>query len=263
MRRFPVRAAVLSSTLALTLAACASPAVTLRLSYPAGKVRTYRVTATVFQKIDVATLQDTETIKLEATSRIEVLDVGTGGATLKVTVTPSSLTRNGTKAELPQVQEVTVQVGEDGSIARVDAPRGAQVNPEDIIGVAPLIGATLPTGRLHLGDRWSRDLPPQREGMKAGVQQGRLAAYRVVQDRRCAVVTLDARRPLTLTRQAAGTQLNLSGTEVTATEISIDFAEGFPVLVEAEAEGSFAVQGAPSKPGDVIIRTQTELRLMP
>jgi hypothetical protein len=249
--------------LTLLLAACASPAVTLRLRYPVGKVRTYRVTATVLQKIDVATLQDTETIELEATSRVEVIDVGTGGATLKVTVTPTRLERNGKKADLPEVQEVSVQVSEDGTIAGVQSPRGGQVSPDDIIGVAPLIGATLPTGRVRLGDRWRRTLAaPPAENAKAGVQLGRLAAYRVVDEHRCAVVELDSRRPLTLTRQAAGTQLNLTGTEVTATQVSIDIADGFPVLVEAEAEGSFAVQGAPSKPGDVIIRTKTELRLV-
>lgn len=257
MRRLAASAAVLG----LLLAACASPAVTLRLRFPVGKVRTYIVKATVFQDIDVATLQDTETIELEATSRLEVLDVGSGGATLKVTVTPTLLTRNGKKAELPAVQDVTVQVGEDGTIAGVQSPRGAQVNPDDIVGVAPLIGAALPVGRVHLGDRWTRTLRPPSSNAKPGVQQGRLAAYRVVDDRDCAVVELDARRTLTLSRQAAGTQLNLSGTEVTATQISIDFAEGFPVLVTAQAEGSFAVQGAPSKPGDVIIRTTTELRL--
>jgi hypothetical protein len=258
----PFRRAALAVVLALTVAACASPAVTLRLRYPAGKVRTYRVTATVFQKIDVADLQDTETIELEATSRVEVLDVGTGGATLKVTVTPTRLERNGKKADLPDVQEVTVQVGEDGTVAGVQGPKGTQVRPDDILGVAPLIGAALPTKRLHLGERWSRTLPAPGEGAKPGVQQGRLAAYRVVDDHRCAVVELDGRRSLTLTRQAAGTQLNLAGTEVTATQVSIDIAEGFPVLVDAEAEGSFAVQGAPSKPGDVIIRTKTELRLV-
>jgi hypothetical protein len=261
MRRLPVRAA-LAATLALTLAACSSPAVTLRLRYPVGKVRTYRVTATVYQKIDVATLHDEETIELEATSRVEVLDVGTGGATLKVTVTPVRLTRNGRKADLPAVQEVSVQVGEDGSIAGVQAPRGAQIQTDDIVGVAPLIGAALPTGRVHLGDRWTRTLPPPGQGAKPGLQLGRLAAYRVVEDRRCAVVELDGRRSLTLTRQAAGTQLNLAGTEVTAKQVAIDYAEGFAVLVSAEAEGSFAVQGAPSKPGDVIIRTKTELRLI-
>lgn len=261
MHRLTVRAA-LAAALALTLAACASPAVTLRLRYPVGKVRTYQVSATVHQTINLPGLSDDEIIRLEATSRVEVLDVGTGGATLKVTVTPTRFERDGRKADLPEVQEVTVQVGEDGTIAGVQAPRGGQVRPDELVGVAPLIGASLPQGRVHLGDRWRRTLPAPAENAKTGVQLGRLAAYRVVDDRRCAVVELDSRRSLVLTRQAAGTQLNLSGPEVTATQISIDVAEGFPVRVEAEAEGRFAVQGAPSKPGDVIIRTKTVLRLL-
>ena len=247
---------------ALLLAACASPTVTLRLSYPIGKIRTYKVTAVIGQKIDVATLHDDETIQLEATSRLEIIDVGTTGATLKLTITPTRFERNGRRSEPPAPQEVMVQVGEDGAIAKVEAPGGQQVRPDDILGVAPLIGAVLPTGRVHLGSRWRRTLPAPAPGAARGVQTGRLAAYRVVNDRSCAILALDSRRSIRLTRQAAGQQLNLTGTEITASEVALDFSEGFPVRIRSEAEGRFAVQGAPSREGDVIIKTETTLVLV-
>ncbi|MBI4728304.1 MAG: hypothetical protein HY775_02195 [Acidobacteria bacterium] len=256
------RAVPVLLTLVLALSACAAPEIRLVHRFRPGEVRTYRLVAVASARLRAGAIDRTERTQLEATSRVEVLAAAGGGATLRLSVVPTALRRDGRRAEPLAPQEAVVVVGADGAVRRVESVGGLPAELSgDLEDLGPLLSSPLPAGRLHLGDRWRRSVPGA--SGRQGRERGRLAALRVVSGYRCAIIALEVRRPIIRSRSFGGTTLRLTGQDFSSIEMSFAFAEGFPVRVASVAVDTLAVSGVAGVGGSVDLRTETVLTLMP
>lgn len=257
-----MRRAGLAALLALAVASCAAPEFRLASRFSAGETREYRVVADAAVTISAAELTTTERTRLEARTRLTVEQVSSAGATLLMTITPQRLTRDGEPTDVPAEQRVRIQVATDGRIVGVTPAEGtAPLDAAEIEDLVPLIGPPLPSGRVHLADRWSRPLAAP-SGSPAGVQDARLAAVRVIDGYDCGIVSLSTRRPVARVREIAGATLRLEGVEYAAGEIAFAFREGFPVSIRSNSEARLAVSEGPAAGGGVVIRSTSVLTLV-
>jgi hypothetical protein len=242
----------------LLFAACAAPEIRLQPRFATGEVRDYRLVADAVVRIDAATTSQVERSQLIANTRLAVESVTAGVATILLTITPRSLTRDGKRSDVPAAQQVRMTVAADGRVTDV-TPLGQQTTLEtaDIEDLVPLIGPPVPRGRVHLADRWSR----RSSVSERGTQNARLAALRTVDGYDCAIVATSTRRPVSRERNLGGSTLRLDGVEYASGEISFAFAQGFPVSVKSDAEARLAVSGAGGQGGGVVISTVTTLTL--
>lgn len=249
--------------LALSLVAqgCAVPQIRLIHRFRPGEARTYRLVATADARIVAGATRRSERTTLEAVSRISVIAAGREGATLRLSVEPTLLRSGGREATPPAPQEAEVVVGPDGAIRAVRSigglPAGLSADLDDL---GPLLSTPLPTGVLHLGDRWRRST--EGAGGRPGLQRGRLAALRIEEGYDCAIVALELRRPIERSRAFGGIELRLVGNETSAVEIAFAFRDGFPVRVSSVGEGTFGIAGVAGARGTVRLRTETSLRLV-
>jgi hypothetical protein len=256
-----VRRLGLLIALALGFAACAAPELRLTSRFSSGEVRFYRVIADAEVTISAADLTSTERTRLEATTRLVVEQV-TPTTTLTMTITPVKLTRDGKQVDPPPEQQVVIELGRDGQIDRVTPAEGTgELDAAQIEDLVPLIGTPLPAGRVHLADRWTRPIPAA-SGTTGGVQEGRLAALKVVNGYDCGIVAISTRRPVVREREVAGTALRLEGVEYAAGEIAFAFREGLPVTVRSNGEARLAISGGPAAGGGVVIRSNSVLTLI-
>lgn len=253
------RAAVLLF-LALALAGCAAPEFRLQARFSPGEVRAYRLVADARVRVSAAGASQDERSRLIADTRLEVENITDGVATVVLTITPRSLTRDGKRADVPASQQVRITVSPDGSVGEVAPPVGSPqaLEAADVEDLVPLIGPPLPRGRVHLADRWSR----RPAGSSSGIQDARLASLRVVAGFDCAVVATSTRRPVSRERDIGGSPLTLRGVEYASGEIAFAFRQGLPITVRSQAEARLAVSGAGGQGGGVVISTLTSLTLV-
>jgi len=271
------RTAIASITLfGVLLAGCAAPEFRLQARFASGEVREYRLVADATVRITAGRTTTSERSHLVATTRIDVLGATASGATLTLTITPSSLTRSGKAATLPSPQQIRITVGGDGRVTQVTGA-GSQdaLESADVEDLVPLLGPPLPPGRVHLGDRWNGTtaLPapspsgtpltsPSPTPTPSGTNEARLAALRVVDDYDCAVVAISTRRPVVRDRTIGGTPFRLAGLEFAASEIAFAFREGLPVTVRSDSEAQLGISGGAAQGGSVVIATKTSLTLL-
>lgn len=251
--------------LLLLATSCATPPIRLSPSYPPGAVREYRLTADATTQIRVAARTNRERTRLVARSRIEVIGATGDETTLRLTLTPTSFRRDGRALEPPATQRAELVIGPDGAVRRITSVGGlpASIAGGNVDDLAPVIGAPLPGELLRLGATWTKALPaPSDSEIEPGVQRGRIAALRRVGGEDCAIVRLATRRPLVRERSVLGQPLRLSGPELSSSTISFAFRRGYPVLIETDAEGRFAVSTGTFTGGEVTIETRTRLELV-
>ena len=255
-----VRRVVILLCLGLVLAGCAAPEFRLQARFSPGEVRHYRLVADARVRVSAANASQVERSRLIADTRLEVEDLTGGVATVLLTITPRTLTRDGERAGVPASQQVRIRVSPEGRVTEVAPLGGAPQTLEatDIEDLVPLIGPPLPSGRVHLADRWSR----RPAGAASGFQNARLASLRVVDGFDCAVVATSTRRPVSRQRDIGGSPLTLRGIEYASGEIAFAFRHGLPVTVRSQAEARLAVSGAGGQGGGVVISTLTSLTLM-
>lgn len=240
-----------AAVLAVVLAACASPPMTLTPSLAAGQVRTYRMTSDVTSVIGVPGAGATDRTVLQATLTIRLT-----GTSATVTLTPTRFERDGKRADPPAPQTATLTFGEDGTITGV---KGETPQAELPLGGSPddlgaLLGITIRRGRIAVADRWRTALDP------SGERRSRVAALRYVTGRRCAIVESVATRPAERTRETNGTTLRLAGTETSIVQTAFALDDGLVASLDSTAEGTFTVAGAPQQ-GSVTIRSKTTMLL--
>jgi len=254
-----VRRAVILLCLGFVAASCAAPEFRLDPRFSAGEVRDYRLVADAVVRINAARSTQVERSHLVATTRLAVRSIDDGVATIILTITPRSLTRDGKGADLPAEQQVRMKVSAEGRVTEVTPLGGGEQTLEasDIEDLVPLIGPPLPRGRVHLADRWSR----RASTSESGTQDARLASLRRVADYDCAIVATSTRRPVSRERNLGGSTLRLEGVEFASGEIAFAFRQGFPVRVLSDSEARLAVSGGGSEGGGVVITTKTSLTL--
>jgi len=250
------RAAVLLLLVAPT--ACATPPVTLQHRFEPGASRVYRVEVETDTVIDAGGIDRTERETLQAESRLDVLETGAAGATVRLTITPERRTLDGEVVAAPAAQSAEVVIAPDGTVREVRrigglTPEVAGTDPDELIA---LLGPPLPQGRVRVAQRWRTPLPD------GGEQRGRVRSLRVVDGYDCAIVVLGTARRLERVRRAGGATVRLAGTETAATEIAFAFRDGFPVEVTTDAEARMQVLAGAVTGGDVVITTHTEIRLV-
>lgn len=253
----------LALTLALLCSACAAPEFRLASRFAPGEIREYRLISDAAVTISAADQTSTEKTRLVARTRLVVeRGVVGGGTTLTMTITPERLTRDGTAVERPPEQQVRIEVARDGDIDSLTPLEGTgELDAAEIEDLVPLIGPPLPGGRVHLTDRWSRELGGV-PGVPTGVQNARLAALRVIDGYDCGIVALSTRRPVVRENDVAGTTVRLEGIEYAAGEIAFAFREGFPVTIRSNGEARLAISEGPAAGGGVVIRSTTALTLL-
>jgi len=260
--------------LGLALAACAAPVFNLQARFSPREVREYRLVADANVRITAGRASTSELSRLVATTRIEVVDISGATTTLTLTLSPTSLTRDGKAAPVPAQQQIRLVVASDGRVTQVTGggDQNAPLEAADIEDLVPLIGPPLPPGRVHLGDRWSRSTStpgPSPSGTPSpiptastGTQEARLEALRVVEGYDCAVVAISTQRPVVRDRTVGGQPLRLEGVEFAASEIAFAFRLGVPVTVRSDSEARLAISGGGAQGGSVVIATKTALTLV-
>lgn len=246
--------------LALVVSSCAAPEFRLQARFSPREIRDYRLVADATVRINAAASSQEERSRLVAATRLQVESITDGVASILLTITPTSLTRDGKGSDLPAAQQVRMKVAADGRVTEV-APLGAPeqtLEAADVEDLVPLIGPPLPPGRVHLADRWTR----RSSAAQSGTQTARLASLRRIDDFDCAIVATSTRRPVSRERVLGGSALRLEGVEFASGEIAFAFGQGFPVSVRSNAEARLAVSGAGAEGGGVVIRTVTSLTLI-
>jgi len=259
--------------LALTLAACAAPAIRLSPSYAVGEKRTYRLTAVAHISSIIGGVRRTGTTELRARSIIEVLAQRGESTRVALTVTPLRLSRDAKDAVTPPEEKAELVIGADGTIQRLISVGGfpPQLSGIDISDIAPLLGAALPSTRLHVGSSWQRRLSApaveQQVGGSSpapsarGYESGSIAGLRRAHGYDCVVVSLSTRRPLVRDREVGGQPVRLSGTETAATENVFAFRLGFPVTIRTGARAVYQISNGSVSSGQITIDTDTVLDL--
>jgi hypothetical protein len=240
--------------------ACATQPIELKPVYTAGAERIYALRAETTITLDVPGNRRVEHTILEATSTVQVLALDGTDARVRLTLTPIRFERDGVTAEREE-QQVELVVAPDGSVRQIASVGGlpADLSP-NVEDLAPLLGLPLPSGRLRLGDTWSKTSAGL-TGSRPAVQTGVVSALRVEHDYDTVVLRVGTERPLTRTRTVEGTMISLSGTEFSSSEIAYAFRDGFPVRITTSAEGRFSIsEGGPSG-GTVTIETGSVLEL--
>jgi hypothetical protein len=267
------RAGIAIVTLVIALAGCAAPRFDLRARFATGEVREYRLVADATVRFSFGRAATSERSHLVATARIDVAATTGTGTTLLLTITPTTLTRDGKRATTPPPQQIRIGVDTDGRVTQVTgATDQTSLATADIEDLVPLIGPPLPSRRVHLGDRWSRaaalpgfspsPAPAPSPTATPGTQAARLAALRIVEGYRCAIVAISTRRPVVRERTIGGSPLRLEGLEFASSEIAFAFREGFPASVASDSEAHLGIAGGAAPGGSVIIATKTSLMLL-
>lgn len=241
----------------VSLAACATPPIRLAPRFSVGSSRTYALRAAAETTAGAAGITRSERTVLTGRSTIEVLSVQGDEATLRLTLTPTSFTRDGRAVTTPAEQRAELVAGPDGSIRRILTVGGLPVSiaGADIADLAPIVGIALPTSRVRIG----RPLPTPTGSAVPAIYQGRVDGVRVIDGYDCAIVELGTRRAIDRQRDIGGQQIRLEGTESAHSRIAFAFRAGFPVEIATDAEGVFDVAQAQ---GTVTIVTHTTLRLL-
>ena len=133
----------LAPLLLFVCVACATPPIRLSPSYPVGAVRTYKLTAEARTSISVAGRSRVEKTTLVARSRIEVIASTADESTIRLTLRPLELRRNGKPASRPEEQRAELTIAPDGTVRSISSVGDL---PADIAGgnvddLAPVIGA--------------------------------------------------------------------------------------------------------------------------
>lgn len=263
MRRLPLS---LSLSALLIASACATPPIVLTPSYEVGDARTYELEADAITTIDLGGGEQRQRTVLRARSVIEVIALDGEETTIRLTLTPTSFTRDGVEADPPARQRAELVVGPDGEVRSISSVGNV---PADIIGadvqdLAPLLGTPLPEGRVRLGDTWTTPMPAPSglPGARDGLERGRVSGARVVRGYDCAIVSLATRRPLVRERPVGGQTVRMAGTETSATEIAFAFRDGFAVEIHTTSDGIFDVGDGSFIGGTVTIASTTDLVLV-
>lgn len=182
--------------------------------------------------------------------------VSTGGeeTELHLSVRWDRYLRDGARSTPPAEQTADLIVGPDGRAVRITAIGGVPpaVAGADVSSIAPLLGPSLPTHRVHLGDRWTAN-----DALTSGArQEGRITALEVVGGYRCAIVRVGVQRPITRTQAVGQQQIELTGTEFSTSEIAFAFRSGFAVRVETAATARFTVRSATFSGGSLEVENQ-------
>lgn len=236
----------------LLAAACAAPPIRVTPAFPAGQQRTYALDASATTLTRTPAGERIERTRLRGRSVLDLVSIVEDGTRARIHLTPTSLTRGGRAVELPRPQVADVIIRHDGSIQvlGVDGVPGTllPVGAEDLAG---LLGPRLPGRALRPGERFT--LPNTR---------GRVAALRIEQGYRCAIVRLGTRRVVTRERQDAGRSVSLRGIETADAEVAFALREGFPVRIDTTAEAPLRVRTNGGDSGEIILRTVTSLTLI-
>ena len=257
-----MRRLLLGVSMLLVVSACAAPEFRLASRFAPGETREYRLVSDATVTISAAEVTSTERTRLQARTRLVVESVTGGTTTLMMTISPQRLTRDDTPVERPAEQRIRIVVGRTGDIDSLTPLEGTgQLDAAQIEDLVPLIGPPLPSGRVHLADRWTRQLAGA-PGIPSGVQNLRLSALRVIDGYDCGIVALSTRRPVARENEVAGTTVRLEGVEYGAGEIAFAFREGFPVSIRSNGEARLAISEGPAAGGGVVIRSTTALTLV-
>ena len=212
--------------------------------------------------IGVPGLESKDRTIMRADVVIRMGDGGAGKAT--VTITPTFFERAGRRADPPAAQTSRVTFDTTGTIIKLQGVTTAKAKDAGANEALPLagsaedlgamFGSTIRRGRVRIADRWRTAIG------SVGERRSRVAALRWVGGRRCAIVESIATRPVERTREAGGTVLRLAGTETSVVTTAFDFTAGFPASIDATADGTFTVAGAPQQ-GTISIRSKTTMTL--
>jgi hypothetical protein len=240
----------------LVTAACATPPIRLSPRFAVGTVRNYRMHAEAVTAVDTGGDVRSERTVLDARSMIEVLSLSGADAKIRLTLTPSSFTRDGAAVSPPAEQKVELLAGPDGAIKEVLTVGGLPVSiaGADIADLAPIIGLPLPSQRVRVG----APVPRPTTSTAPPIYQGRVSGLRVINGHDCAIIDLGTRRPISRERELDGQQVRLDGGETAHSRIAFAFREGYAVDITTDAEGVFSLSGQ----GRVTIVTHTTLKLI-
>ncbi|MFN2614622.1 MAG: hypothetical protein ABR552_07375 [Actinomycetota bacterium] len=253
MRRAPL--------ILVLLAACAAPRIALFPSFAVGSSRTYRVHTDATTVIDTGSTRTTSRTQLSATAKIEVVSVKDGKTTIRLTLEPQRYTKNGSPRTL-DTSTAELIVDEVGAIVAVSKVGGlpADTSATSVEDLAPIFGAPLPEGVVHVGQAWTRALGSATNSAGSGVQHGRVEALRRVGGYDCAILQLGTERPLSRRVSLEEQSIDLSGEEFSTAHMAFAYKRGFPVQIVTDAEAHFSIQTVAS--AGVTITSHTSLDLV-
>lgn len=239
-------------TLALLGSACATTPIRVTPAFPAGQQRTYQLDARATTITRTPAGERVERTRLVGRSILDLISIGGDGTRARISMSPTSLTRNGQPVETPREQVADVVIGHDGTIdvLQVDGVPNtlAPVGAADLAGI---LGPPLPTAVLRAGERFT-----------ANGARGRVAALRVERGYDCAILRVGLARPVLRERTSEGRDISLRGTEIADIEIAFALREGFPVRIDTTAEAPLRVTTDGGDSGEILVRTVTTLTLL-
>lgn len=256
--------------LVILLQACATTTIRLTPAFVEGDVRTYELRTSSTTTLELPGRASTVRADLVAKSTIQVRSTSADQSEIHVTLVPERYTKDGRAAALPVQQTADLIVGPDGSVRSITSVGGL---PPEIAGagvadLAPLLGPSLPTGRMHLGQTWHRSVSTPSAGpapVPSGApieETGRVAALRVVGGYDCAILRIGARRPIARDQSVGDQDVRISGIEFSTSEIAFAFKAGFGVRMSTDARARFALESGTFSGGSLVVASTTVLRLL-